>query len=84
MFVPTTSTTALFMPPYWWRLFGGWGARLEDFGARICPTFAGVLIVEAEKQIYATPIEPVRARKARVLAPVRPIPADPPLPRQPS
>jgi SAM-dependent methyltransferase len=80
MFAPRASTTALFMPPFWWRLFGGWAAALEDLGARLFPTVAGVLVVEAEKQIYAVPFEPAPAR-VRVLARPRPVRADPTVPR---
>jgi SAM-dependent methyltransferase len=76
MFAPLASTTALFMPPIWWRLFGGWAAALEDLGARLFPTIAGVLVIEAEKQIYAAPFDAAPAR-ARVLARPRPVRADP-------
>lgn len=62
LFVPLQSTTALFVPPVWWRLFGAWATALENLGARWFPTFAGVVIVEAEKQIYAAPFDGVPAR----------------------
>ena len=61
LFVPLQSTTALFVPPVWWRLFGAWAATFEDLGARWFPTFAGVVMVEAEKQIYAVPFSGVPA-----------------------
>lgn len=78
LFAPLASTTALFMPPIWWRLFAGWAAALEDLGARLFPTVAGVLVIEAEKQIYAVPFDAVPARRARVLAqPARPDPSVP-------
>ena len=68
LFVPLQTTTALFLPPVWWRLFGAWSATLEELGARWFPTFAGVLVVEAEKQIYAAPFDavPARARPRKV------------------
>jgi SAM-dependent methyltransferase len=62
LFVPLQSTTALFVPPVWWRAFAAWAAPLERIGARWFPTFAGVVIVEAEKQIYAAPFDGVPAR----------------------
>jgi SAM-dependent methyltransferase len=77
MFAPLASTTALFMPPMWWRLFGGWGPALDDIGTRLFPTIAGVLVIEAEKQIYAAPFDAVPARAARVMARPRTAPADP-------
>ncbi len=67
LFIPLQSTTALFLPPLWARLFGPWAGTLEALGARWFPTFAGVLIVEAEKQIYAAPFDGVAA-PARVKA----------------
>jgi SAM-dependent methyltransferase len=71
LFVPLESTTALFLPPVWWRLFGAWAATLEDLGARWFPTFAGALVVEAEKQIYAAPFDAVPARAKRAKAIVK-------------
>ncbi|TAK99542.1 MAG: methyltransferase domain-containing protein [Rhodospirillaceae bacterium] len=78
LFVPTQSTTALFVPPVWWRLFGSWATTLEDLGARWFPTFAGVVVIEAEKQIYAAPFDalPSRARRA-LTARARPARPDP-------
>src|SRR5439155_12427162 len=70
LFVPLTTATTLFVPPVWWRLFGSWAMAFDNLGARWFPTFAGVLIVEAEKQLYAAPFvtAPARAARARVLA----------------
>ena len=56
LFAPRQMARALFMPPMFWRLFAGWAASLDRLGNRWFPTFAGVHIVEAEKQIYATPL----------------------------
>jgi SAM-dependent methyltransferase len=75
MFAPTQSAGALFMPPVWWRLFRSWAVSLEELGARWFPTFAGVVVMEAEKQIYAAPPIPAGAR--RVLPQVRPGPSMP-------
>lgn len=72
LFVPLQSTTALFVPPVWWRLFAAWATALENLGARWFPTFAGIVIVEAEKQIYAAPFDglPARAQAAAQAAKV--------------
>jgi len=80
LFVPTQSTTPLFVPPVWWRLFGSWAVTLEDLGARWFPTFAGVVVIEAEKQIYAAPFDALPARARRALARVRPRRPDPTVP----
>ena len=68
LFVPLETTTALFLPPVWWRLFGAWATTWEELGARWFPTFAGAVIVEAEKQIYAAPFDAMPARaRAKVM-----------------
>ncbi|MCB2108801.1 MAG: methyltransferase domain-containing protein [Rhodobacteraceae bacterium] len=68
LFAPVQSATALFVPPVWWRLFGAWAASLDRLGSRWFPTFAGVILIEAEKQIYAAPFDavPAKVRKAAV------------------
>lgn len=68
MFVPRQTTTALFVPPVWARFFGPWASTLETIGARWFPTFAGVLMVEAEKQIYAAPFDAMPSVAARAKA----------------
>ena len=83
LFVPLQTATTLFVPPVWWRLFGSWAITLEDLGARWFPTFAGVVVIEAEKQIYAAPFDAVPARARRCpdrarpsqRGPIRPYPA---------
>ncbi len=69
LFVPLQTTTALFLPPVWWRLVGAWATTLDELGARWFPTFAGAVIVEAEKQIYAAPFDamPASAKRAKVV-----------------
>lgn len=69
LFVPLQTATALFTPPLGWRLLGRFAFSLENLGARWLPTFGGALVVEAEKQIYATPFggSPVGA----IVAPVK-------------
>lgn len=62
LFAPLKSSGTLFIPPVWWPLFGRWSPAVEKAGARWFPTFAGLLVVEAEKQIYAVPFERAPAR----------------------
>jgi SAM-dependent methyltransferase len=64
LFVPLQSTTALFVPPVGSWLFRAWATTWENLGAKLFPTFAGVVIVEAEKQIYAAPFDALPARAA--------------------
>ena len=47
------TATALFMPPFQSRFVLGSAPAWEQMGERWFPTFAGVLMVEAAKQIYA-------------------------------
>lgn len=53
LFVPLQTATALFLPPVGWRLFGRFAFGFERLGVRWFSTFGGVLVVEAEKQIYS-------------------------------
>jgi SAM-dependent methyltransferase len=72
LFVPLQTATTLFIPPVWWALFRAWATTLDDLGTRWFPTFAGALIIEAEKQIYAAPFEMAVARARRSKVVVRP------------
>jgi len=71
LFVPLQTHGVLFLPPVWWRLFGAWAATLESLGTRWFPTFAGLWMVEAEKQIYAAPFDGLPARGLRASAVVK-------------
>ncbi|MBL8642503.1 MAG: methyltransferase domain-containing protein [Rhodospirillaceae bacterium] len=69
LFAPRQTARALFLPPAVWRLFAGAAGALDRLGNRWFPTFAGVHIVEAEKQIYAIPFQGLPAeRRASVVA----------------
>lgn len=62
--------TVLFVPPtthgWWWRV----SASIEWLGNLVLPGFGGVLVLEAEKQIYASIKAPVvEARRARWTGP---------------
>jgi SAM-dependent methyltransferase len=69
-FVPTRWSHALFMPPFDRGFALGSAGALEKLGRRISPGFAGVVIVEATKQVYAVS----RGKRARrVLTRLRPV-----------
>ncbi len=61
-FTPIGSDAALFIPPASSRVLRRSAAAWERIGRRWFPTFAGVLLVEATKQIYA---KPAAARQPR-------------------
>lgn len=67
MFMPLDVHRALFVPPINWRLVQGSATAWEKVGTRFFPAAAGVLVVEAAKQMYAqtisTEYEPKRAFK---------------------
>jgi len=65
-FTPVGSDTALFIPPSTSRMMLRSAAAWERIGKRWFPTFAGVLMVEATKQIYAKPAA-VRAPRRRLV-----------------
>jgi len=77
MFVPLASDSALFMPPFWWRAFGARPMWLENLGLKLFPAFAGVLIIKAEKQIYAAPFDGAPVRGAHAVVASRAAPLDP-------
>ena len=76
LFTPTQEAGALFMPPARSRMVLGAAAAWEKTGSRWFPRFAGVVLMEAGKQIYAaSPVtSPARRRTVEV-------PADMGLPR---
>jgi SAM-dependent methyltransferase len=55
LFTPVGSDAALFIPPAKGRMIIRSAPAWERIGKRWFPTFAGVLLVEATKQIYAKP-----------------------------
>lgn len=64
MFTPLQSTAALYVPPTTSRMVLKSAPAWEEVGARWFQTFAGVLIVEAGKQIYAATTAREKVRKA--------------------
>lgn len=69
MFTPTKTEQALFLPPVRSLALMRSAAAIERMGHRWFPTFAGVVMVEASKQLYAaTPVrEPARRRRSVVV-----------------
>jgi SAM-dependent methyltransferase len=55
LFTPIGSDTALFIPPLRKRIILRSAPAWERIGKRWFPTFAGVVLIEATKQIYAKP-----------------------------
>jgi SAM-dependent methyltransferase len=70
MFTPMQQAAALFMPPTTSRFMLAWAPAWEEVGERWFPTFAGVVMIEASKQVYgALPTHGERKRR-RVYMPV--------------
>jgi len=68
-FTPVGTDAALFIPPVKRRMLLRSAAAWERIGQRWFPTFAGVVLVEATKQIYAKPIAARAPRRRLVYAP---------------
>ena len=76
LFTPVQTTQALFVPPFRWRMLQRAAVAWERAGERWFPRFAGLVMIEATKQIYAAPLVRAEARKRERLAapaPMRPI-----------
>ena len=63
VFTPYQSSTALYVPPVRSRMILSSAAAWEELGQRCFTTFAGVVMVEATKQIYAAPPVSTVSRK---------------------
>ena len=75
-FTVTRTGSALFVPPTRWALLWRFARQIESLGRRFCPFLAGVLLIEAEKQVYAAIYEPVRVRRRfRLPLPAGAVPA---------
>jgi SAM-dependent methyltransferase len=62
-FTITRSTSALFAPPYFLRISRRLGEKIEKLGRFLWWFMGGLLLMEAEKQLYASIKEPVFVRK---------------------
>lgn len=71
LFAPTGWWSSLFLPPMKRRLVLNTAIAWERVGLFAWPGFAGVLIVEAEKHVYA----PIKGSRAPARAKLRPVPA---------
>ncbi|MBL4721352.1 MAG: methyltransferase domain-containing protein [Alphaproteobacteria bacterium] len=70
LFTPMVMGNALYAPPLQRRMLLSAAPALERIGGRLYPTFSGVLIVEASKQIYAaTPVAASARRRRLVVLP---------------
>ena len=49
----TEQPYALYLPPFNWRILARWPTFWERLGLILWPTFSGVIMVEATKQVYA-------------------------------
>jgi SAM-dependent methyltransferase len=65
LFTPVQGAGALYLPPWGIRLMSRSASAVDEIGERWFRTFAGVVLVEAQKQVYAA--SAVRAPKRRRL-----------------
>ncbi|HSE76937.1 MAG TPA: methyltransferase domain-containing protein [Alphaproteobacteria bacterium] len=70
LFTPLATRSALFMPPFASRVLLTSAGAWERVGARLFPRFAGVVIVEASKQLYAPTLVRAAPRKRLRALPV--------------
>ena len=70
MFTPMQSRAALYIPPIRRRTLLRAAPAVENLGGRWVPALAGVLVVEAGKQIYGISAKPARRRRP-ILVPLR-------------
>ena len=77
MFTPTRSGRSLFVPPFRSRTLLRSSPAWERIGRRWFPTFSGVLLVEAGKQLYAPSLHTERRRFRRPVVVQLPRPARP-------
>jgi SAM-dependent methyltransferase len=70
MFSPEDWEYALHMPPFNWRILLRWPLFWERLGLLLGPTFSGVIVVEATKEVYAAIPSRETAKVRRRLVPV--------------
>ena len=68
MFTPIDTHRALFIPPTHSRMILSAAPAIENIGDRALQTFAGVIVMEAVKQIYAGQALAPQKQKRRVIA----------------
>jgi len=79
MFQPEGWHYALYLPPFNWRILARWPVFWERLGLILWPTFSGVIMVEATKQVYAA--MPVRETERTMRRRIVPVPAGAVAPR---
>ena len=70
MFTPLQSGAALFLPPSATRMAIAAAPAWEKLGANWFQTFAGVVLIEAAKEIYAARPVPAKPERRNLFAPV--------------
>ena len=71
MFSPEDWEYALHMPPFNWRILLRWPLFWERLGLLLWPTFSGVIVIEATKEVYAAiPARETANTRRRRLVPV--------------
>jgi hypothetical protein len=71
MFSPEDGEYALHMPPFNWRILLRWPLFWERLGLLLWPTFSGVIVIEATKEVYAAiPARGTAKTRRRRLVPV--------------
>jgi SAM-dependent methyltransferase len=68
LFSPVEWGSALYMPPFNRQWLVRWATVFERLGARVWPGFAGVIIVEARKELMGAVPKAVPARRKEQLA----------------
>ncbi len=81
MLQPESWHYALYLPPFDWRILTRWPLLWERLGLVLWPTFSGVIVVEATKQVYAA--MPARETERKMRRRVIPVPAGAVTPRLP-
>jgi len=71
LFTPLEWASALFMPPFDRQWLVRWATGFERIGARLWPGFAGVIIVEARKELMGAVPKRTPAQRVKQLATVR-------------
>jgi hypothetical protein len=69
LFTPFGTARALYLPPIASPTLVGWGPAWERLGRRWFPRFAGALLIEAGKEIYAAAPQSRLRRRRVVLLP---------------
>jgi SAM-dependent methyltransferase len=72
LFAPMGTSRALYLPPIASPTLLRWAPSCERLGRRWFPRFAGALLIEAGKEIYATALQSRVRRRRTALLPVSP------------